>query len=661
MRSYYSASIGAFLAEASSSILGTLCANSEFAVELTQKSAWQDEIELLKMMLPPYAGRGRVYLEFVIPRVGKRADVILTIDGLVFVVEFKVNAGKYAAADLHQTIDYALDLKNFHETSHDKVIAPILVATAATTSRIHCTPTSRDDGVLKTQRVAPSDLGKAIEEVLQTIGNTEADASTWESGRYRPTPTIIEAARALYAGHRVADITRSDAGATNLTSTSQTVLRLIQVARAQHRKIICFVTGVPGAGKTLVGLNVATHHRDTTDPLHSVYLSGNGPLVSVLQEALARDQVARTNILSRSLSLGEARSRVKAFIQNVHHFRDDGVRDPKAPIEHVAIFDEAQRAWNREQTSKFMRQKRNQPNFDRSEPEFLIDCMDRHPDWALIVCLVGGGQEINSGEMGISGWIDAITTRFPHWHVAISPNLFDSEYGAGAALTQLASHGNVTQESCLHLGTSMRSFRSEHVSRFVKNLLDGEVDLARSTFHEFRERYPIMLCRHLPTAKRWVREQSRGSERYGIVASSQALRLKPLAVDVRVTTDPVHWFLKDRGDVRSSYYLEDVATEFDVQGLELDWTCVVWDGDLRKSPDGWGYSSFSGDSWKLIRKAERQRYLKNAYRVLLTRARQGMVIVVPRGSTRDRTRQPAIYDETFEYLKSLGLSELPVA
>lgn len=433
---------------------------------------------------------------------------------------------------------------------------------------------------------------------------------------------------------------------------------IIEVSRARSEKAICFVTGVPGAGKTLVGLDAATKHIDHQDELYSVFLSGNGPLVSILQEALARDKVQRSRARGQPVRKGEVLSAVKAFIQNVHHFRDDCLSTDNPPVEHVAIFDEAQRAWTLKQTVEFMRRKKGTPNFNQSEPEFLISCLDRHKDWAVVICLVGGGQEINTGEAGISEWLNALERSFPRWKIYVSDRLTDSEYDAGRALDRLRAQPNVEFSSELHLATSMRSFRSENVSRLVKDVLDIDLQSARQTMKLVEARYPILLTRDLNAARAWLRAKARGSERYGIVVSSAAERLKPFALDVKTPVDPVKWFLNEKSDVRSSYYLEDVATEFHVQGLELDWTCVVWDADFRYTSNGWSHWSFRGSAWQRIHRPERQAYLKNAYRVLLTRARQGMVIVVPPGDPSDPTRVPAYYDPTYTYLERTGLGRL---
>ena len=491
-----------------------------------------------------------------------------------------------------------------------------------------------------------------------TIAGRRLEGREWSGSPYRPTPTIVEAARALYANHSVDAIARHDAGAKNLQITSRRVEELVEEARATGKKIICFVTGVPGAGKTLVGLNVATRRRDDTKPTHAVFLSGNGPLVAVLREALTRDEYARRKAIGQKVTKVGVAKPVKAFIQNVHHFRDEALLSDRPPVDRVVIFDEAQRAWNRSKTAAFMKQRKGRAAFDMAESTFLMSYMNRHSDWSVIVCLVGGGQEIHTGEAGISEWLNACVHDFPNWHVYISTNLRDSEYAAGSALKMIEGRPNSHLDGALHLAVSMRSFRAENVSTFVKAVLDCDGRGARRAFEQLRVRYPIVLTRDLQLAKRWIRDHARGSERSGLVASSKAMRLKPHAIDIRVAIDPVHWFLDERNDTRSSDFLEDCATEFQVQGLELDWACVNWDGDLRYSGDCWTFHDFRGSRWENVRQQERQAYLRNAYRVLLTRARQGMVLFVPPGDRGDRTRSPTYYDPTFEYLKGLGIPVL---
>jgi hypothetical protein len=661
-RAYYSDTIDRFLAKTAQEILGELLESNRRAgptLESTQADAWHEQIRILKSALSSYGNLGSIYFEYSIPRLGKRIDVLALIGPAIFVLEFKVGEEKFTSVGMDQVWDYALDLKNFHETSHAPPIAPILIATHAPTVAGSVAYGVHLDNVLLPICATPIGLSDLIQRVLDFVGGSPIDTIAWEAGRYHPTPTIVEAAMALYNGHSVADISRSDASAINLTETSGAISEIIRTSQEAGLKSICFVTGVPGAGKTLVGLNIATNHIDKDSELYSVFLSGNGPLVAILREALARDKVRHEREQGRSAVKSRVLSEVKMFIQNVHHFRDECLTDTaRPPLEHVAIFDEAQRAWTLEHTKRFMSQRKKRANFDHSEPEYLISCLDRHNDWAVIICLVGGGQEINTGEAGISEWINSINRCFPDWRVYVSSRLTDSEYGAGDMLRKLASRPNVLIRDQLHLGVSLRSFRAENVSLLVKQLLDLDEDGARTTLRQISDRYPIMITRDIREARRWLRKQARGSERYGIVVSSEAQRLKPHAIDVRTPIDPVHWFLDGKEDVRSSYYLEDVATEFQVQGLELDWACIMWDGDFRYSGGGWEHWSFCGDRWNHIRKPDRQAYLKNAYRVLLTRARQGMVIVVPNGEDSDPTRKRHYYDGTYGYLSSIGFADI---
>src|SRR5438552_1723493 len=653
LRFWYGASVAEFVGTSAERIVGQLTLNSSFDIDRTQAASWLAEIEFLQSKLSDLAGS--IFFEFNIPRMGRRIDAVLVIGAVVFAIEFKVGEKTFDRSAIDQVWDYGLDLKNFHEASHDASIVPILIATEAT----ECRPSdlcADADKLYRPVVVDPANFRSVLDTALATISGLPVDANAWARASYHPTPTIVEAARALYAQHSVEAIARFDAGAQNLHVTSRRIEELVDEAQAKGRKRICFVTGVPGAGKTLVGLNLATR-REEDEPTHAVFLSGNGPLVAVLREALTRDEVARRKQQGEKVRKGKVGESVKAFIQNVHHFRDDALIDVGPPIEHVVIFDEAQRAWNLKQTASFMLRKKRRPNFSDSEPEFLISYLDRHKDWAVIVCLVGGGQEINTGEAGIDAWLDAVNRRFPGWEMFISSRLTDSEYAAGRVLDIVRARARTELDDSLHLAVSMRSFRAENVSAFVKALLDCEKERARKAFRQLSARYPIAITRDLSVAKEWIRARARGTERFGLVASSKAMRLKPHAIDIRMSVDPVHYFLNGIDDTRSSYYLEDAATEFQVQGLELDWVCVNWDGDFRFTGSDWSYHDFLGKRWWNIANADNRVYLRNAYRVLLTRARQGMVVFIPPGDSNDPTRSPAFYDSTFNYLRELGISE----
>ena len=678
-RFFYQNNITGFLVDSEDTILGALARNNSFDLVDLQRNAWLYEITFLKNLLRNESS-GHIVFEYSIPRLGKRIDVVLLLHGIVFVLEFKVGAKEYLRQDLEQVWDYALDLKNFHEASHNLTIVPILVATDTDSASVSKEVSQYDDQVFEPILSNAASLSLIIAQFEEEYSTTN-DLSRWVFSRYMPTPTIIQAASSLYLNHSVADITKTEASGENLQRTSEFVMNVIDHTRTNGEKSICFVTGVPGAGKTLVGLNIAVRQFEKKDL--AVYLSGNQPLVSVLSEALARDKKRQEEERNPNVryTLTEARRNVKSFIQIVHHYRDTTLTKLKKPIvngvleidptkvdkykndgysevEHVAIFDEAQRAWTKTHLANWLNRKKGIADFPMSEPEFLIWSLNLREDWAVVVCLVGGGQEINTGEAGIGEWLRAINARFPDWNVFISDQLTGKEYAEGELEDLLQANDHVERSTNLHLAVSMRSFRAEQLSNFVHHLLEGNVTQAQSLLATLKDRYPIVITRDLNAAKNWLRKQKRGTERYGMVVSSQAQRLRPLAIDVRCKPDTVHWFLDDITDIRSSLFLEDAASEFDVQGLELDWTCLVWDGDLRRKNNTWQNFSFTGNKWLNIRSEERKAYQINAYRVLLTRARQGMVICVPEGNPDDATRLPEFYDGTYEYFKQIGLTEI---
>lgn len=648
---YYQASLGSFLRADESQILGELSKAHTFDLTENQRDAWLTQIHVLKDQLGAL-DRGQVFFEFAIPRMGKRADVVLLIDGVVFVVEFKVGAAAFDRSSIDQVHDYALDLKNFHRGSHDRQIVPVLVSTNAP-KQAALRMEWAEDGVATPLLSSPKQLFEVVRSVNADSGHHSDLDHAWAASGYLPTPTIIEAAQALYQKHDVREIARSDASAQNLNATTVCINKIVEDARREKAKAICFVTGVPGSGKTLAGLNIATQSAGDDSDLKAVFLSGNGPLVTVLREALARDQTERTGCRKK-----DAAREVASFVQNIHHFRDEALRDPNAPPEKVVIFDEAQRAWNRKQASKFMRAKKGQKDFDQSEPEFLISVMDRHEDWCVIICLVGGGQEINSGEAGLSEWMHALTTTFIDWNVFLSDRLSDPQYALSEYAETLQRRDGLSWKSDLHLSVSLRSFRAESLSTFVEHVLDNRPEHALKALQEIEARYPIVLTRDIDLARQWIKKRGRGSERFGLIASSGAYRLRPEGINVRAKIDPANWFLNNANDVRSAFYLEEVATEFDIQGLEIDWACVCWDADLRFANGAWQHFAFKGTKWQNINSETRQTYLRNAYRVLLTRARQGMVIFVPSGNNEDPTRPPHIFDEIAEYLSTCGIRSL---
>lgn len=649
-RAYYSDTLTDFLAKSKLEIFGELCSNDQFSAEDLQKNTWKTEIDILKEQLITFKD-GHIILEYTIPRIGNRIDGVFIYKGILFLFEFKVGSNIYLNHDIEQVIDYALDLNSFHKESHNKLLVPILICTEASNKDFSIS--LMKDNILNPLYCNKNNIANCINNVIENFTQSEFSPYDWINSIYMPTPTIIEAAQVLYHGHNVEEISRNDASAINLTRTTKAISDIIDFTKQNNKKSICFITGVPGAGKTLAGLNIAIDRQRVAEDEHAIFLSGNGPLVEVLQESLARDDSTRN-----STKKAEAMRKAKEFIQIIHHFRDDAISTTLAPIEKVAIFDEAQRAWDETNLTNFMKRKKGVFDFDMSEPEFLINIMNRHSDWSTIICLIGGGQEINTGEAGLIEWFDSLRNKFSNWDVYVSDKISDHEYTRGKSLNTLIQGLNCKIVKDLHLSVSLRSFRSENVAGFVKDVLDVNVENAKQLLTQFKNDYPIYITRDLDKAKTWIINQAKGSERYGMIASSGAKRLRSYGVWVQNKVDAPTWFLNGKDDVRSSYFLEETATEFDIQGLELDWSILCWDANLRFNNGKFEYYNFIGSKWQNINKLENILYLKNAYRVLMTRARQGFVIFVPEGNLKDRTRLPKYYDGIYSYLVSLGINIL---
>ena len=707
-RCLYDNTFEGFLHEPKDSVLGILCGHYHGDTRTTTRDAWQDEISIMHSVISQLETKeDRIIFEYDIPRLGKRIDVVLLYRGIIFCIEFKVGESKILEMDVDQVLDYALDLKNFHKFSQDKVIAPILVATKYPASSTHVRMSVYDDQVINPLVTGTGGLLDEINAVLSEFPNETPIDRNWIISPYAPTPTIIEAAKSLYENHSVENITRHEADDALTDRTIQYILQVIRESKENGKKSICFVTGVPGAGKTLVGLDVAVKqtyqgHDEPVKDEGAVYLSGNGPLVAVLTEALAQDNYHRCRENGEKKKMSDSRREVSKSIQMIHRYRDNMLAKIKNPVkngkleidptkavkmeaagygevEHVAIFDEAQRSWTHKRLAEYLKRggtygnKLKVPNFPMSEAAFLIWALDQREDWATIICLVGGGQEINTGEAGISEWIAALNNQFPHWHVYISPKLTDAEYAEGKVNERLKDKQNVTYSEDLHLAVSLRSFRAEKLSAFVHALLSFD-DTAPQLYKEIKDRYPIVLTRDMAKARKWLHDKVRGTERTGVLVTKESARFKPLAIHILPSGDEnaVHWFLEDKTDTRSSNYLEDAATEIQVQGLELDYTCLLWDADMRYDHGQWRFYRFNGQTkWveqtpTTESKQEQIKYMLNAYRVLMTRARSGMVICVPEGNPNktpsgfweDSTRLPEYYDGTYEYLRSIGIDEI---
>jgi len=709
IRYLYCDSIRNFLIEDINSIVGKMTIDSHGNLMTTTRESWNSEISVMKKTLELLEiNNGQIIFEYDIPRLGKRIDVVLLINGIVFCLEFKVGESKVHEEDIDQVLDYALDLRNFHKSSQNRIIVPILVPTNCKFKTTDINISAYDDRIINPLICDGDNICELVKGVLTKYPNEEPIEQTWVNSPYSPTPTIIEAARALYNNHSVENITRHEADKVSTDKTINYILDVIKYSKENKKKSICFVTGVPGAGKTLVGLDVAIKqtYQGNDEPVKNesaVYLSGNGPLVAVLKEALAQDNYKKCREAGKSKKLTDSRREVSKSIQMIHIYRDTMLNKIKNPVEngileidptkavkvddsgyaeveHVAIFDEAQRSWTHKRLADYLKRggtygnKLKVPNFPMSEAAFLIWSLDQREDWATIVCLVGGGQEINTGEAGITEWLRALNDKFPHWSVFISPKLTDKEYAEGNVNEILKQNHNVTYSECLHLGVSLRSFRAEKLSKFVNELLNFDSN-ARNTYNEIKSKYPIYLTRDMSKARAWLHKKAGGTERTGILITKESARFKPLAVHVLQNGDEnaVHWFLDDKRNVNSSNYLEDAATEIQVQGLELDYTCVLWDADMRYDKGNWKYYSFNSKNSKWNEQKgdtesnqDKIKYMLNAYRVLLTRARSGMIICIPYGNSNilpngfpeDQTRLPEFYNGTYEYLKSIGLEDL---
>lgn len=648
-RCYYADYVKTFVSKNNDEILGKLVSSSDFDSSIFQKNAWQEEINILKNELALFSD-GFIAFEYTIPRVGKRIDNVFIYKNIVFLLEFKVGESKYKKNDIIQIIDYALDLKDFHKESSSLILVPILIATNAPSKENNIS--IDENNILTPVFCNKTNLKYNIDKITNSFNcPSNISPNRWIESQYYPTPTIIEAAQKLFLDHTVEDISRNDAHAINLSKTICSIENIIEYSKSNHKKSICFVTGVPGAGKTLLGLTISAKHQYKNKEENAVFLSGNGPLVDVLQEALAID-----NSNNEKINKSASKRKVKEFIQLIHHFRDDALSTNEAPIEKVVIFDEAQRAWTQTMLSDFMKRKKGIIDFKKSEPEFLIEVMNRHKDWATIICLIGGGQEINTGEAGLMEWFSALHSSFPNWDVYLSTEIKDKEFLDKDTILNLLPNAVHVPE--LHLSVSLRSFRSENVSNFVKYLLDADREKAIKFYETLKEKYPIFLTRNLLTAKNWVRNQAKGSRRYGLIASSGAKRLRSFGIWVQNKIDAPKWFLNGFDDVRSSYFLEETATEFDIQGLEIDWAIVCWDADLRFQKENFEYYKFKGTKWENIKKEEKINYLKNSYRVLLTRSREGFIIFIPEGSPSDETRKPSYYNGIYDYLLSIGIKEI---
>lgn len=662
MPAYYADTVGNFRAARLDSLELTLIKayESDRYKDLitTQLTAWRGQIQHLKDALatpdldPFHPDTWGIAIEFVVPRKMGRIDTVLLIGNSIAVLEFKGDVVDSSAAD--QVEDYCLDLLHFHAESHGRVIYPAVVGRTRAASRVRRSQTFGE--LCPTAFVDARMLGTWLATVAQKHGSEpQPSIADWDKGSYRPVPTIVEAAIGMFAEMQVEDIAKAGCDPINLTATVETIRRIVVESERSKKKTICFVTGVPGAGKTLAGLRIV-HDKELRDSTgsDSVFLTGNLPLVKVLQAALARDTSRR-----RRNRLRISARDPKTTINTVLGYKREHTRNKNAPHEKIVVFDEAQRAWDADRTAEYLTDG-SAEFIGHSEPALMLAILDRQP-WAALIALVGGGQEINRGEAGLSEWGRAITERFSHWSVAVPPQALSGEYGAGARLFEgnAPATSEVAVHATLHLDTPTRQFRGRTIAGWAEALLRGDASACQQVLAENPE-YLIRITRDLTAAKSWLDTMARGTERYGFIASSEAKRLRAEGLELPpARADGVeHWFLQAKGDVRSSFQLEVAANEFQIQGLELDWTCLCWGGDFLRGGSHWGLKKLRGTVWQNIGQDSARSFLVNSYRVLLTRARQGMLLYVPLGDDQDSTRPSGPFDETARFLMECGATTL---
>ncbi len=676
MPAYVRSTISQFINDDTAAVVGLLhqaYAKDGFASQYTrQTQAWAHIIPQLQsafirlLKARPDARDWTVLLEYPLYRLRRRIDLIILAGSVIIVVECKVGEDTFTAEDRRQVEEYALDLHDFHAGSHGRSILPVLWSMEAQPARASLIdpaiilPTA---GVGQVAQVGATEFDSYLAHLHPPAAEGCPIGEEWDRSAYRPVPNIIEAATSIFAGHDVQSIANADAD--NLRSAGARLVALIEQAREQRKRFLLILTGVPGSGKTLAGLHVV--HRAVATGVEQqgdiVYLSGNTPLVVVLREALARDEYERRWCTGKRKSLEAIRREVRTRIQHINDFLQESLRGSpqKPPHEHAIVFDEAQRAWDEKQgLEKFER--------TASEPALLLELMARHPDWCACICLIGGGQEINSGEEGVFGWGEALRRMSPderrQWSVYAPPDVVRGGPSAGTfTLGDLPPDITISIEAGLQLRVPQRSYRSPSLSRWVDSVLAGEESEARATAQSLGE-YPLVLTRSLAQAKSWLHERGRGERRFGLVASSSARRLRAEGLGVTLNAaagnEIAHWYLNPHGDIRSSYALEVPANEYTCQGLELNYVGVCWGGDFLWNEDSkkWKFFRLSGTVWQRVQDSDAQRFMINSYRVLLTRAREGLVFWIPQGDHSDPTRIPGPLDATAAFLMRCGVTTL---
>jgi len=657
-RSFYAATVAEFLTAVPDQLIGQMSsrlAKLHGQAENDQIKAWMREIELLRSafsQIGDAASNWGVLFETPLLRLGRRLDVVVLTPGVVIVLEFKIGSKTYNSQDVAQTEYYALSLRDFHEASQVRTIVPILCSDAAASTQLNPFPIV--DGLSATMRTNAAGLTEALLAAAGHPGQNQEPITPheFETSPYRPTPTIIEAARALYEGHSVADLGRGDASAEKLDSSSERLIEIVVEAKTQKKKVICFVTGTPGAGKTLLGLNIALKSRVAGAGLPPAsLLSGNPPLVHVLIEALAED-AHRNRGVARPKARREAGSAIQGLLGFLREHTDGAL-----PPEQVLVFDEAQRAWDAEVGLKLLGR-------ERSEPALFLDIMAKG-DWACLICLVGPGQEINRGEGGLALWGQALKEAEEQgmsWEVWSAPQAVSGGPDIGPSGLTNDINLLVKTDERLHLSSAMRAYRSPQQIRWVARLLEGDIAGA-ATIAATMDEPPAFVTRDLGMARSWLARHRRGGRSVGLLSSSAAVRVIAEGLPPTPRSNELdaiaHWFLRPYQDYRSSSALETPLSEFGCQGLELDYVGLCWGGDLLWN-EGWLPRTMAAPHWRNVKNDDRKTFRINGYRVLLTRARLGTIIYVPPGSADDPSRVPREFDEVAKVLMKAGCQSITI-
>lgn len=662
MASFYRSCVGEFLSVSTATVLARLSvgyAERGYTSQyVDQTLTWENDLAQLRTVLEKCvadfapASNWGILLEFSIPRKEKRIDVVLLIGQTVVLLEAKSSDVSLAAR--RQVQEYALLLHYFHKGSSEKRLVPILVSPNASPSKLDELRQIEMFPQLAIYWIAPvqtTSWGQLANVLLTAVEDSiHPDPAAWDEAAYYPVPSIIDAAMALRTGLSIREIAHSEASEHEIQAVCQTVQGFVNDAQLNRRHAICLLTGVPGSGKTLVGLSLAHSVENRASAIH--FMSGNGPLVKVLQHLFTQES------RRSGTNLAQARTEARTLIENVHVFARYHTEDNLgSPANHAIIFDEAQRAWNRAQNKKKF-------NRDYSEPEMLLKIMERHEDWAVVIALVGGGQEINDGEAGLEEWGKALSQATERWTIYASPEVLSGGSStAGHRLFSVSEAGReVLTNDALHLRTSNRSLRAEKLATWVNHVVDGNVEEAAALC--IADKFPMFLSRDLSEVRVGLRRHAIGNSRIGLIGSSGASRLRAEGLEPNSSFHAdypwEHWYLAESSDVRSSFQCEVFATEFEIQGLELDWVGICWGGDfVWHESGGWQLRAFrpgANNRWLTIKNPEKRNFRRNAYRVLLTRARQGMILFVPAGSSKDPTISSQEFDSTADYLLRCGVT-----